>query len=88
MALPYSEQPDINDVFPVQITVIAIMSQQVIALISRHLGNQKAVVKQLVMMTVMDLFRSLNPKVVVVIVFLMLSLLLLLFLLFLLLLLF
>ncbi|GMS77951.1 hypothetical protein PENTCL1PPCAC_126 [Pristionchus entomophagus] len=42
--------------------------QQVITLISRHLGNQKAVVKQLVMMTVMDLFRSLNPKAVVAVI--------------------
>ncbi|GMT08806.1 hypothetical protein PFISCL1PPCAC_103, partial [Pristionchus fissidentatus] len=42
--------------------------QQVIALISRHLGNQKAVVKQLVMMTLMDLFRALNPKAVVAVV--------------------
>ncbi|GMR57087.1 hypothetical protein PMAYCL1PPCAC_27282, partial [Pristionchus mayeri] len=42
--------------------------QQVIALFSRHLGNQKAVVKQLVMMTVMDLFRALNPKSVVAVI--------------------
>ncbi|WKY09383.1 hypothetical protein Q1695_002054 [Nippostrongylus brasiliensis] len=39
--------------------------QQVVSLLSQHFGNQKAVIKQLIMMTCMDLFQNLNPKAVV-----------------------
>nr|CDJ90394.1 HEAT domain containing protein [Haemonchus contortus] len=39
--------------------------QQVLSLISQHFGNQKAVIKQLIMMTCMDLFQNINPKAVV-----------------------
>ncbi|CAI4224829.1 unnamed protein product [Auanema sp. JU1783] len=39
--------------------------QQVISLLSKHFGNQKAVIKQLIMMTCMDLFQNLQPKSVI-----------------------
>ncbi|VDM52153.1 unnamed protein product [Angiostrongylus costaricensis] len=39
--------------------------QQVVTLLAQHFGNQKAVVKQLIMMTFMDLFQNINPKAVV-----------------------
>ncbi|ETN80949.1 hypothetical protein NECAME_08843 [Necator americanus] len=39
--------------------------QQTISLLSKHFGNQKAVIKQLIMMTCMDLFQNVSPKAVV-----------------------
>ncbi|CAJ0582391.1 unnamed protein product, partial [Mesorhabditis spiculigera] len=39
--------------------------QQIVQLVSRHFGNQKAVVKQIIMMTFQDLFHTLVPKRVV-----------------------
>ncbi|PIO76030.1 HEAT repeat protein [Teladorsagia circumcincta] len=39
--------------------------QQVVSLLAQHFGNQKAVIKQLIMMTCMDLFQNINPKTVV-----------------------
>ncbi|EPB70428.1 HEAT repeat protein [Ancylostoma ceylanicum] len=39
--------------------------QQTISLLAQHFGNQKAVIKQLIMMTCMDLFQNVNPKAVV-----------------------
>ncbi|KAK5981073.1 TOG domain-containing protein [Trichostrongylus colubriformis] len=39
--------------------------QQVVSLLAQHFGNQKAVIKQLIMMTCMDLFQNINPKAVV-----------------------
>uniref|UniRef100_A0A158P7D2 TOG domain-containing protein n=1 Tax=Angiostrongylus cantonensis TaxID=6313 RepID=A0A158P7D2_ANGCA len=39
--------------------------QQVVTLLAQHFGNQKAIVKQLIMMTFMDLFQNINPKAVV-----------------------
>ncbi|KJH40927.1 HEAT repeat protein [Dictyocaulus viviparus] len=38
---------------------------QVVSLLANHFGNQKAVIKQLIMMTCMDLFQNINPKTVV-----------------------
>ncbi|KIH43688.1 hypothetical protein ANCDUO_26301, partial [Ancylostoma duodenale] len=38
---------------------------QTISLLAQHFGNQKAVIKQLIMMTCMDLFQNVNPKAVV-----------------------
>ena len=39
--------------------------QQVVSLVSKHFGNQKAVIKQVLMMTFMDLFQNVNPKMVI-----------------------
>lgn len=39
--------------------------QQVVTLLSKHLGNQKAIIKQILMMSFMDLFQNLNPKQVI-----------------------
>ncbi|CAI5452065.1 unnamed protein product [Caenorhabditis angaria] len=36
--------------------------QQLVSLVSKHFGNQKSVIKQLIMMTFMDLFQHINPK--------------------------
>ncbi|CAD6193667.1 unnamed protein product [Caenorhabditis auriculariae] len=35
---------------------------QVVSMLSKHFGNQKAVIKQLIMMTFMDLFQNTTPK--------------------------
>lgn len=44
---------------------MTLIFQQVLSLLAQHFGNQKAVIKQLIMMTCMDLFQNINPKAVV-----------------------
>ncbi|CAI2354406.1 unnamed protein product [Caenorhabditis sp. 36 PRJEB53466] len=38
--------------------------QQFVNLASKHFGNQKSVIKQIIMMTFMELFQNINPKTV------------------------
>ncbi|EGT55524.1 CBN-CHE-12 protein [Caenorhabditis brenneri] len=38
--------------------------QQFVNLVSKHFGNQKSVIKQIIMMTFMELFQNINPKTV------------------------
>uniref|UniRef100_A0A8R1I8G4 TOG domain-containing protein n=1 Tax=Caenorhabditis japonica TaxID=281687 RepID=A0A8R1I8G4_CAEJA len=38
--------------------------QQFVNLVAKHFGNQKSVIKQIIMMTFMELFQNINPKTV------------------------